>query len=192
MPLIYFLRHGETDWNAEGRTQGQLDVPLNGVGRRQAARNGGVLRAAISDPTTFDFVTSPLCRATETMEIVRREMGLPPRDYRTDDRLREVHRGEWQGHILADLISQRPEVRAAYQNGRWNVQPPGGESPAMLNARVLEWLDEVRRDTVVVAHGGPMRCIRGALMSLDTEETLALPAPQDLVLRIKGTDLHWL
>lgn len=186
------MRHGQTDWNAEGRTQGQLDIPLNDFGRQQATRNGRVLRAVISDPTRFDFVSSPLSRARETMEIVRHEMGLPPHGYRTEDRIREVHRGEWQGHILAELMNERPDVRLAYADGRWNVRPPGGESLAMLSARVLEWLDEVRQDTVVVAHGGPMRCIRGALTALEPEEIATLTAPQDQVLRIDGTELSWL
>jgi broad specificity phosphatase PhoE len=192
LALIFFVRHGQTDWNAEGRMQGQLDVPLNDLGRQQAARNGCVLRSVIAHPERFDFVASPLCRTTETMEIVRREMGLPPGDYRTDDRLRELHRGEWQGYILAELMNERPDVALAYQNGRWNVRAPSGESMAMLSARVLEWLDDVRHDTVVVAHGGPMRCIRGALMSLEPEEIVALPAPQDQVLRIEGTVMCWL
>lgn len=190
--LIYFLRHGQTDWNAEGRSQGHIDVPLNDLGRRQAARNGRVLRSAIPDPSCFDFVASPLCRATETMEIARREMGLPARGYRTDDRLREVHRGEWQGHIFTDLMCTRPEVRLAYQEDRWNARPPGGESFAMLSARVTAWLREVTRDTVVVAHGGPMRCIRGVLLLLAPDEIFALPSPQDQVLRIDGADLRWL
>jgi broad specificity phosphatase PhoE len=192
MALIYFLRHGQTDWNVEGRHQGHIDVPLNDLGRRQAARNGRVLRSLLPDPSRFDFVASPLCRATETMEIARREIGLPAQGYRTDARLREVHRGEWQGHIFADLLARQPEACMAFQRDRWNVVPPSGESFAMLSARVLEWFRAVMRDTVVVAHGGPMRCIRGTLLSLPPEEILALPAPQDQVMRIEGDDLSWL
>lgn len=151
-----------------------------------------MLRSVIDDPAQFDFVASPLCRATETMDIVRREMGLPVDGYRTEERLREINRGDWQGFIFTELVAERPDIRAAYETDRWNVQAPGGESFAMLNARIAEWLGEVTRDTVVVAHGGPMRCIRGMILGLSQDEIFMLPSPQDKVLRIKGTDLRWL
>ena len=61
---IYFVRHGQTDWNAERRFQGQLDIPLNDTGRAQAARNGAALARVIGDSAGFDFVSSPLSRAT--------------------------------------------------------------------------------------------------------------------------------
>ncbi|MEO1066982.1 MAG: histidine phosphatase family protein, partial [Pseudomonadota bacterium] len=87
-PLIYFIRHGQTDWNAEARFQGQQDIPLNDLGRDQARRNGTTLRDLI-DPADFDFVASPLSRTRDTMEIVRRAMGLDPMTYAMDERLRE-------------------------------------------------------------------------------------------------------
>ena len=62
LPLVYFVRHGQTDWNAEHRLQGQADVPLNALGRAQAERNGRRLAELIADPTGFDFVASPLYR----------------------------------------------------------------------------------------------------------------------------------
>jgi broad specificity phosphatase PhoE len=75
---IYFIRHGETDWNKIQRYQGQTDIPLNDTGRAQAARNGRVLGEVIgAGKAQVDFVASPLERATETMEIVRANMGLP-------------------------------------------------------------------------------------------------------------------
>src|SRR5580704_5855964 len=77
---LYFVRHGETDWNAERRLQGQRDIPLNALGRKQAARCGGLLRdlLAVSGaaPQQFAFTASPLSRARETMEILRTELGI--------------------------------------------------------------------------------------------------------------------
>lgn len=93
VPTIYFIRHGQTDWNAEGRFQGQCDIPLNDTGRAQAGRNGRALATAIGAADGFDFVSSPLQRASETMRILRRELGLDPTDFRTDARLVEINVG---------------------------------------------------------------------------------------------------
>ena len=90
LPLIIFLRHGETDWNREGRLQGQRDVPLNATGRAQAKRNGEAIIRAFPDIADFDSVASPLGRTRETMEIARIAMGLEPGGYRTDNRLLEI------------------------------------------------------------------------------------------------------
>lgn len=194
MALIYFLRHGQTDWNAERRIQGHLDTPLNDTGRAQAARNGRALAEVIADPDAFDFVSSPLVRASETMEIVRREMGLDPAAYRTDLRLREFNLGKWQGEIYDELVGKYPALAAARERDPWNFRYPGdsSESYAMLSERVLEWLAEVERDTVVTAHGGVGRCIRRHLLGLDERAGYMLDAPQDKVLRIDGGALEWI
>ena len=76
-PTIYFVRHGQTDWNAEQRFQGQRDIPINANGRQQAAKNGQTLKELLNNPADFDYVSSPLGRACETMEIIRRALDLP-------------------------------------------------------------------------------------------------------------------
>ena len=75
---LYFVRHGETDWNAERRYQGQTDIPLNARGRDQSRRNGDALRAFLPAITQADFVASPLVRTRETMELLRTSLGLDP------------------------------------------------------------------------------------------------------------------
>jgi probable phosphoglycerate mutase len=194
MPLIYFIRHGETDWNVERRMQGQLEVPINANGRRQAARNGRILREVIGDGAGFDFVASPQLRTRQTIEIARAEMDLDPAAYRTDDRLREIHKGDWQGLLWPEICGRFPEAVVAYELDRWNVTPPGNsaESFAALDERVYAWLANVASDTVVVSHGGPMRCIRRHLLGLDDATTLTLPVPQDMILRIHGRELEWI
>src|ERR1700759_3292190 len=100
-PTVYFIRHGETDWNREKRLQGQHDIPLNSLGRVQAARSGELLRElAKRDGRAFadyDFVSSPLSRARETMELIRESAGLDTATYRTDARLMEMSFGRWEG-----------------------------------------------------------------------------------------------
>ena len=93
-PIIYYIRHGETAWNAEGRFQGSQDIPLNDLGRRQAADAGGILTDLFArdrrDESALTFVASPLGRARSTMELVRGMLKLPTSGYAVDDRLREI------------------------------------------------------------------------------------------------------
>ncbi len=73
---LYFVRHGETDWNAERRYQGQMDIPLNDRGKAQAKRNGEISRQTVPDLSALDLVASPLGRARETMAIMLCELGI--------------------------------------------------------------------------------------------------------------------
>src|SRR3954454_16381515 len=85
---LYFIRHGETDWNAEARLQGQRDIPLNDFGRVQAEEAGARLRALVLHYADLDYVASPLSRTRDTMELMREAIGLAPRVYREDERLK--------------------------------------------------------------------------------------------------------
>src|SRR4029078_4399402 len=106
-PTLYFARHGETDWNRERRLQGQHDIPLNAPGGVQPARCGGVLRELLErggrPAGDYDYVSSPLGRARETMELMRAAMGLDPPAFRTDARLMEMSFVRWEVFTFADL-----------------------------------------------------------------------------------------
>lgn len=97
-PTIYYIRHGETAWNAEGRLQGTQDIPLNALGRKQAAQAGDILAGLVArdgrDKRDLVYVASPLGRARSTMDFVREALGLPAGEYALDDRLREIGYGE--------------------------------------------------------------------------------------------------
>jgi broad specificity phosphatase PhoE len=122
---IYYIRHGETSWNAEGRLQGAQDVPLNDLGRKQAAHAGRILADLFlrdgRDKATLSFVSSPLGRARSTMELVRGEMKLPPSEYGIDDRLREIAYGQWEGSTLAEMQLADPELFERRQLEKWTV-----------------------------------------------------------------------
>jgi probable phosphoglycerate mutase len=181
VPTIVFIRHGLTDWNVEGRLQGQRDVPLNDTGRAQARRNGAALAEAIPDVASFDFVASPLGRARETMEIVRDAMGLDAAAYRIDDRLREVTFGEWEGFTTEEVRAREPSGVAARERDKWRFQPPGGESYERLADRLRPWLNAIGGPTVVVAHGGIGRVLWIELAGLDPAAAVAIDIPQDKV-----------
>lgn len=193
---LFFIRHGQTEWNKLGRLQGQMDIPLNDTGRQQAARNGRALRAHLNDrldaANAPPFIASPLIRTCETMEIVREAAGLPRDGYQTDNRLREVHYGHWEGAYLSEVAETDPDGYAMRQTDKFNWQPHGGESYAMLTARVDTWLAEVDRDTVVVSHGGVSRVIRGRLLGLDWKEVPVLTVPQDQIMMIRQGEVDWL
>src|ERR1700704_3526205 len=109
MPTIYYIRHGETDWNAEGRLQGGIDTALNDLGRKQATHAGCILTDLFArrgrDASDLAFVASPLQRARHTMDLVRSELKLPSGGYALDDRLREIGYGHWEGSTLAQMQS---------------------------------------------------------------------------------------
>jgi broad specificity phosphatase PhoE len=167
MPTIYYIRHGETEWNALGRLQGVQDVPLNDLGRRQAAGSGRILADLFArdgrSEASLEFVASPLGRARQTMELVRRALRLPPAGYAIDDRLREIGYGQWEGSTLAQAQLADPRVFAARQADKWTVSPPGGESYVSVQARISDWYNHLKADTVAVAHGGTARALMVAL-----------------------------
>jgi probable phosphoglycerate mutase len=189
---LYVVRHGETDWNAELRYQGQTDIPLNAIGRRQSARNGDALRALMPGLGQADFVASPLGRARETMRIVRDRLGLDPDGYRVDNRLMELSYGAWEGQLQSDLPRIDPAGLAARAEDPFRWRPEGGESYADLLARTVDWLAGLERDTVIASHGGISRCLRAHLLDLDPASIPCLESPQDRVLVLKGGTMAWL
>jgi broad specificity phosphatase PhoE len=97
------------------------------------------------------------------MELVRGSLKLPPADYAIDDRLREIGYGDWEGSTLAQMQASDPAVFAARQTDKWTVSPPGGESYASVEARMRDWYDQLKEDTVAVAHGGTARALMVSL-----------------------------
>lgn len=138
---FYFLRHGETTWNAVGRTQGQIDAPLSDRGRVQAAEAAAILR---HEPIAR-IVSSPLSRARHTAEAVAAATGA---QVECDDDLMEFHAGDWQGEYRGEA------VRAYFAR---QEDPPNGETFAAFCDRVWRAMRAaVARgpDTLIVCHGG--------------------------------------
>ncbi|WP_244608804.1 histidine phosphatase family protein, partial [Bradyrhizobium algeriense] len=133
-------------------------MPLNDVGRVQAEEAARKLEALVPHFEDLAYVASPMTRTRETMEILRTTLGLHPEVYRLDDRLVELTFGTWEGMTWKEVRKAEPALAALREQDKWHYAPPGGgESYAMLVDRIRPILDDLTRDTVIVAHGGVAR-----------------------------------
>ncbi|SRR5579871_5026202 len=191
VPTIYYLRHGETDWNRTGRLQGTLDIPLNDLGREQAVHAGRVLGGLLArdhrNKNGLPFVASPLGRARVTMELARTQLQLPPSDYALDERLREIGYGTWEGRTLAEAEAQDPDVYARRLQDKWTVGAPGGETYLDVQRRMQAWYNDLHTDTVAVAHGGTARALMVAL-GFETPQSAADLYIEQGVIYVFGPD----
>ena len=187
--ILYFIRHGETDWNAAGRLQGQMDIPLNDKGRVQAVESANIL-ARLTEVSDLDYWASPLVRTRETMERVRESLGLHPSFYKTDDRLKELTFGDWEGLTLKEAMANNPESYYKRHNDKWNAHPPKGESYQDVANRVSPWLLGLTRNTVVVSHGGVGRVLLHILSGLSKKEAAETHIAQGVVYKIEAGNFN--
>ena len=185
MPVLYYIRHGETDLNSQGRLQGRRDTALNAHGRRQAAECGVLLGDLFAryhrQAQDFKYISSPLKRARETMEILRATLGLQALDYEVDARLIEIAYGEWEGLTLQEIETRDASVLSARERDKWDFAPPGGESYRELADRIDDWYSSLAADTVVAAHGGGVRALMAILNIVSEEEATHAQIGQGVV-----------
>jgi probable phosphoglycerate mutase len=149
---ILLVRHGETDWNATGRLQGQSDTPLNATGHEQARRAAQRLAC---EPLRALY-SSDLARALQTATIIGQTLGLT---VLTSPRLRERQYGAWEGLTAAEIQARYPEQFAVWRSRSLDFAPPQGETRTQLLTRALAELNTIARRhvgemAVVVTHGG--------------------------------------
>ena len=144
---LWLIRHGETDWNAQYRIQGQQHNALSELGVRQARRLGRRLAKEQFD----EVYCSDLKRTVQTAELA-----FPGRKLVFDRRLREISRGVLEGNLGADLVGEQRDAYTAMQRDVLNVRPPGGENYRDLAARVVPWLESLPESgrVAAVTHGG--------------------------------------
>ena len=190
MPILYFVRHGETDFNVEQRLQGRTETRLNERGRVQAGACAGILGDLFARdsrrPEALAYVSSPLVRAAETMEIVRGALGLDAAAFARDRRLVEISYGRWEGRTLPEIEALDPGVLARRERDKWDFRPPGGESYREVAQRVGDWYAGVGGDTVVVAHGGVARSLMANFRILPEEEATHAEILQGVVYVFAG------
>ena len=188
---LYFLRHGETDWNLAHRLQGETDIELNDTGRQQARRHAGVMKELDEDWASFTFWVSPMIRARQTFEIVREvlEIDVEPR---FDARLREGSFGRWEGLTWQDVIEREPENHAIWIADCWDRAPHGGDTYCDLAERLIDWAREVTGPGVVIAHGGISRSLRTVYQGLERKNLASLKVTQRKFMRLEGGEVTFL
>lgn len=181
---MLLIRHGVTDYNREGRIQGQLDVPLSNEGRRQVRELAGRLQ-----PGEIQAIySSDLRRAKETAEIIARAINTKIEEYRPD--LREICFGHWQGYTMAEVAKLYPEELAIWRADRTYSAPHGGESFAQLAERGWRAAQEIAvshpgQTVAVVAHGGLIKGILCLAHGIDLRERSELVVDNAAVTAIK-------
>ena len=192
---FFFVRHGETAWNREGRLQGRRDAMLNPLGQRQAEAAGATLARLLGerglDPGACSFACSPLTRTRDTMKLLRARLGGASPAVAFDDRLRELSFGEWEGRTWEDLKRREPAAIAERRRDTWGFVPPGGESYAMLLERVAPWLSDLPEDAVVVAHGGVARVLLHRAAAGAADRATFEPVHQGRVLVFDDGAARW-
>lgn len=193
---LFFFRHGETFYNAEGRIQGQLDTPLSPRGREQAVEAGRHLGAALATEGvalyTPGWFASPLSRASDTMVLARRTLALPEEHFVRDKRLMEISFGLWQDLTWPEINARYPGAPAARQSDFWKYRPPNGESYADLTDRVRAFLDERAGPVVVAAHGGVARALMVLLGGVAPAETRGMHIHQGRLLIFRNGRGRWM
>lgn len=151
MTEFWLVRHGQTDWNLQGRYQGQADPPLNETGLQQAQ----VAAERLAGRRYAALYSSDLERARVTAEIIGKYLGLT---VIIDPRLREVNQGAWEGLLVTEIQERYPLEWEARQRDRLRFRAPGGESVQDVATRVWAAMDEIawrhpHDAVIVVSHG---------------------------------------
>ena len=168
-PTIYFLRHGETEWNRERRIQGQLESVLTEKGVAHAHTQARLIKP-ILDAGLQCFV-SPLKRAMQTAEIA-----LHGHDMTVDERLMEIHVGDWQGELRDNIVGNKTlPILDLYASA------PNGEGFDRFEARIKSFLDDLAGPSVIVAHGMWGQVMRGLIQGRPRAEMSGLSNHQGCI-----------
>ncbi|WP_374441946.1 histidine phosphatase family protein [Stella sp.] len=187
--VVWLVRHGETEWNAQRRLQGQHDSPLTERGRRQALAVADLLSRTLDRQAPVRLVASPLGRTRATMAPIAAALGRP---VQYDDRLKEIGLGAWEGMTWGEIEQAFPGALDGATPHERFFRPPGGETHAAMIERLGGWLAEVDQPTVAVSHGFSGRVLRGLYAGLDPVAALDQPQPQDGVFRLAEGRMEFL
>lgn len=181
MKRLYFVRHGETEWNALRRMQGRWNSDLNETGRAQARQHGELL-AGLDIEALF---VSPLDRTRQTAEIINQKLNL---GIAYDDRIVEWDCGDWSGHLRTEIEEKWPDEWAAFRANTFHYRGPNCENFPDMMKRAGPFLEELRlhdaSNIAIVSHGLIGRVMVSMLLNYDEEQTLAMTQPNNVVLAV--------
>jgi 2,3-bisphosphoglycerate-dependent phosphoglycerate mutase len=185
---ILLIRHGQTDWNMEGRWQGTMDIPLNAEGQMQAR----VLADHLAERPITAVYSSDLQRAYQTALALAERKGLM---VQKDARLRELNLGAFQGLTHAEISARYPAEMTAMREDYMGFIVPGGESRRAMQGRAIEALNEIVAcepdgEVAVVTHGGTIRVILLKLLG-DDPQVGRLPIGNTSITLLETDGEHW-
>ena len=163
-PKIWFLRNGQTEWNAEGRIQGRLNSDLTAQGRADARKQADLIAPFIAPVQAGPggIFVSPQGRAQETARIA-----LGGHEYQVDERIAEINTGEWEGRLRSELVYAETDIETY-------ASAPGGEGIDGLETRVRDFLQSLTGPSILVSHGILGKVLRGQVLGLDRIGTASL------------------
>jgi broad specificity phosphatase PhoE len=183
---MFLALHGQTEWNRDGRVQGHSDSPLTEYGRHQAVTVAHTLRSHNVGPDTHAIVCSPIGRTRETARIIGQELGFDISTIRSDERLKEVSLGLWEGRTHTEAQASWPDRISGSNRYDWYFRSPDGESYHDVSGRLRAWLDVYAEQDklIVVTHGIASRVLRGLYVGLAPEDALQLEVARDAVFQL--------
>ncbi|WP_371803019.1 histidine phosphatase family protein [Candidatus Lokiarchaeum ossiferum] len=183
---IYLIRHGETDWNKQGKIQGHMDIALNQKGRLQAK----ILASKFKNIKIDRIYTSDLLRASQTAEIINKTTKSL---LIADERLRERNYGVWQNYSWSEVHSQNPNLKEEWRTNPVHSKPPKGESIHDLYNRITRFLSELISDAknniLIVAHNSPLKILISIAKGITLEEFHTIDHLSNTeIIQIKSTE----
>jgi broad specificity phosphatase PhoE len=188
-PPVYFVRHGETEWNRLGIIQGWTDIPLNETGHGQAKSVARAFDAHPEVTRNCRFAVSPLERTRQTMGHIANALSLPDAQMAIEPCIKELGFGVWEGKPFWELKAS--PIYPADPEARYAWRPEGGESYSDGQERLAAWLSAITEPTVVVAHGAIGRCLIGHLTNLSVREMMGIRMHQGQYCEIANGVATW-
>jgi probable phosphoglycerate mutase len=185
---MFVVLHGQTEWNRDGRLQGQRDSPLTDIGESQSRRAARTIEElAGSEASALRLISSPLGRTLQTANILVSSLGIAP-PIETDARIAEMALGAWEGLTRDEIAARWPELVAGTTRNTSYFHAPGAETFEALAARVGDWLREHKDHArlIVVTHGIASRVLRGLYCGLSRDEMVDLDVARDAVYRLEA------
>jgi alpha-ribazole phosphatase len=172
MTHLCLIRHGQTNWNVQGRYTGQSDIPLNGTGKIQAKS----LIPQLQNRQIDAIFSSDLLRASETARIISDYFQIP---VQLDSRLREINQGVWEGQHLDDIKLKYNEIWQQRETNPHNVRPPGGETLSEVSTRVITAIEEIASKypdgaVLIISHGLAIALILCKIKDIPMEQAYDL------------------
>jgi len=166
MKKIIIVRHGQTNSNAKGLTQGQIDTDLNTIGIEQAKKAGMFIR---NNYNIFEAWVSDLKRTQQTAKEIIKE-------FKTSKLLREMSFGKWENHLFKNIISEYPKLVKEYAEASDSFRAPEGESFGDMHVRSVNFIEKInmndQKEILIVSHGGFMRVLLCSILGLPKKNLL--------------------